>query len=75
MDGLAAEYARAQPSLRIGAARADALADLVAANATISTTIELVAPIDCEWPGPFGPRASSVSTACLGAGDTDPSLE
>jgi hypothetical protein len=46
VDGLAGEYARANPGLRIGAARADALADLVEANATISTTIELVAPID-----------------------------
>ena len=75
VDGLAAEYARAQPGLRMGAARADALADLVAANATIRTTIELVAPIDCEWPGSFGPRASTVSTACLGAGDTDPDVD
>lgn len=46
VDGLAAEYARAQPGLPMGAARVDALADLIAANATISTTIELVAPID-----------------------------
>ena len=46
VDALAAEYARANPGLQIGAARADALADLVEANATISTTIELVAPID-----------------------------
>lgn len=46
VDGLAGEYARANPGQRIGALRVDALADLVAANATISTTIELVAPID-----------------------------
>jgi hypothetical protein len=48
IDTLAAEYARAQPGLRMGAARADALADLIEANATITTTIELVAPMDCE---------------------------
>jgi hypothetical protein len=66
VDGLAAEYARAQPGLRMGAARADALSDLVEANATISTTIELVAPIDCERPGTVAPP---VSTACLGVRD------
>lgn len=38
VDGLAAEYARARPGLPMVAARADALADLVAANATITTT-------------------------------------
>jgi hypothetical protein len=69
VDGLAAEYARAQPGLRMGAARADALTDLVAANSTVSTTIELVAPIDCERPSSFGPAAS---TACLGARGADP---
>ena len=62
VDGLAAEYARAQPGLRMGAARADALTDLVEASATISTTIELVAPADCERSASFGP---AVSTACL----------
>ena len=46
VDGLAAEYLRANPGLRAGAARADALVDLVEANASISTTVELVAPID-----------------------------
>jgi hypothetical protein len=71
IDGLAAEYARAQPGLSMGAARADARADLVAANATISTTIELVAPIDCERPGSFG---LAVSTACSGARDSDPDV-
>jgi hypothetical protein len=72
VDGLAAEYACAQPGLRMGAARADALTDLVEANATISTTIELVAPIDCERPGSFGP---AVSTACLGTRDSDPDVD
>jgi hypothetical protein len=48
VDGLAADYARAQPGLAMGVARADALSDLVEANATISTTIELVAPVDRE---------------------------
>lgn len=66
VDGLAAEYARAQPGLRIGAARADALSDLIEANATISTTVELVAPIDCERPGSVRPP---VSTPCLGVRD------
>ena len=69
VDGLAAEYARAEPGLRIGAARADALSDLIEANATISTTIELVAPIDCERPGFVAPP---VSTACLGVRDDAP---
>jgi hypothetical protein len=72
VDGLAAEYARTQPGLRMGAARADALADLVEANATIRTSIELVAPIDCERPAPFHP---TVSTACLGPRDTDPDVD
>ena len=62
VDGLAAEYARAQPGVRMGVARADALADLVEANAAISTTIELVAPIDSA--GGHGPDAG-VSTDCL----------
>jgi hypothetical protein len=74
VDGLAAEYARAQPGLRIGVARVDALADLVAANATISTTIELVAPI-ASGPGPGHQHGHplGVSTGCLGPGpDADP---
>ncbi|WP_457253989.1 HNH endonuclease signature motif containing protein [Pedococcus sp. P5_B7] len=62
VDGLAAEYARSQPGLRMGAARADALADLIAANATISTTIELVAPIDT---GHHTRPALGVSATCL----------
>jgi hypothetical protein len=62
VDGLAAEYARAQPGLAMGVARADALSDLVEANATISTTIELVAPIDrarSTW------RPGGVGAQCL----------
>jgi hypothetical protein len=62
VDGLAVEYARAQPGLPMGAARADALTDLVEANASITTTIELVAPVDHER-GSFSPP---VSTTCLG---------
>jgi hypothetical protein len=50
VDGLAGEYARANPGVRVGALRVDALADLVAANATINTTIELVAPIQSPTP-------------------------
>ena len=65
VDGLAAEYARAQPGQRIGAARVDALADLIAANATISTTIELVAPIDA---GHQTRPDLGVTTACLAPG-------
>ena len=64
VDGLAAEYARVQPGLTMGMARADALADLVEANATISTTIELVAPID-RGHGHQPPPDLGVSTECL----------
>ncbi|GAA2738963.1 hypothetical protein GCM10009867_33040 [Pedococcus aerophilus] len=63
VDALADEYARANPGQRIGAARAEALADLVEANATISTTIELVAPVDAGHT--YGPDLG-VSSACLG---------
>ena len=66
VDALAAQYARAQPGLRIGAARADALADLVEANATIATTIELVAPIERQAPGSMGAVRPAASTDCLG---------
>ncbi|SDP72752.1 hypothetical protein SAMN04489867_3638 [Pedococcus dokdonensis] len=62
VDGLAGEYARAQPGQPMGAARADALTDLVAANSTISTTIELVAPIDAAE---REPRTLDVSGACV----------
>ena len=72
VDGLASEYARAQPGLRMGAARADALTDLVEANGTISTTSELVAPIVCERPGWFDP---TVSAACLGPRGADPDVD
>ena len=68
VDALAAEYARAQPGLRMGAARADALADLVEANATISTTIELVAPVGVEAGGAVRLPAS---TECLDPEPTD----
>ncbi|GAA2163696.1 HNH endonuclease signature motif containing protein [Pedococcus bigeumensis] len=62
VDGLAGEYARANPGLRMGAARVDALSDLIAARATISTTIELVAPIDS---GHASRPDLGVSAGCL----------
>jgi hypothetical protein len=65
VDGLAGEYARANPGTRIGALRVDALADLVAANATISTTIELVAPVDVEGRHRGSARPLGVSAQCL----------
>jgi hypothetical protein len=46
IEALGSEYLRAKPGTRAGAARADALTDLIEANATITTTLELVAPID-----------------------------
>ncbi len=70
VDGLAAEYARAQAGLRMGAARADALADLVEANAAISTTIELVAPVDS---GHQIPPHLGVSAQCLASAPADES--
>ena len=45
VDGLAAEYLAARPDLLVGQARADALGDLVLANATITTSIDLVVPL------------------------------
>jgi hypothetical protein len=71
IDTLAAEYARAHPGLRIGAARADALTDLVEANATIATTIELVTPIQRQAPGSLAGFRPAASTDCLGP---DPSV-
>ncbi|KRF26122.1 HNH endonuclease signature motif containing protein [Phycicoccus sp. Soil803] len=72
VDGLAAEYARAQPGLRMGAARADALTDLVEANATISTTIELVAPIDA---GHHTQPDLGVSAQCVAPAPADEAAE
>ncbi len=72
VDALAAQYARAQPGLRIGAARADALADLVGANATISTTIELVTPVQAQAPGSLSAFGPAASTDCLGPATSDP---
>ena len=72
VDGLAAEYARANPGQRIGAARVDALADLVEANATISTTIELVAPVASGHPGrPY----LGVSAECVAPAPEGESVE
>ena len=65
VDALAAQYARAQPGLRMGAARADALADLVGANATISTTIELVTPVQAQALGSLSAFRPAASTDCL----------
>jgi hypothetical protein len=48
IDTLASQYLRARPGQPIGAARADALTDLISAHATITTTLELHAPIDCD---------------------------
>jgi hypothetical protein len=72
VDALAAQYARAQPGLLMGAARADALADLVGANATISTTIELVTPIQRQAPGSLTGFRPAASTHCLGPDPTAP---
>ena len=45
VDALAAQYARSQPGTPIDGHRADALADLVLANAQVQTTVELVVPV------------------------------
>jgi hypothetical protein len=45
IDTLAGHYARRRPGTTIGAHRADALADLVLANAEVKTTVELVVPL------------------------------
>ncbi|SDP08565.1 hypothetical protein SAMN04489867_1377 [Pedococcus dokdonensis] len=86
VDSLAAEYARAEPGQRIGVARADALADLVEANATISTTIELVAPVESGGASrtdlgvsadclaePAGPEPSDLEPSDLEPSDLEPS--
>ncbi len=44
VDALASQYAAATPGLLIGQARADAMADLILAQATIRTHIELLVP-------------------------------
>jgi hypothetical protein len=44
VDRLAGEYSRANPGTPIDAARADALTDLVLANADVSTVVELLVP-------------------------------
>ena len=45
VDALAEQYAKAHPGTGIDGHRADALADLVLGNATITTTIELLIPV------------------------------
>jgi len=72
VDGLAAEYLRANPGLAAGAARADALTDLVEAYATISTTVELVAPIDATFgTGATGLPAHTFTGCAHGHGSAD----
>ncbi len=44
VDALASQYATATPGMLIGQARADAMADLILAQATIRTQIELLVP-------------------------------
>lgn len=44
VDQLATDYVRANPALAVDAARADALADLVLANASVVTTVTLLVP-------------------------------
>ncbi|MEO3937204.1 HNH endonuclease signature motif containing protein [Dermatophilaceae bacterium Soc4.6] len=44
VDALASQYAAATPGMLIGQARADAMADLILAQATIRTHIELLVP-------------------------------
>lgn len=62
VDALAAEYARANPGQPIETARADALVDLVEASATITTTIELVAPVIFTRRPPHGGGAPADSS-------------
>ena len=45
VEALAAQYARAHPGTPIGNHRADAMADLILGNATVTTTVELLVPI------------------------------
>ena len=44
IDALASQYARANPGMLMDAARADALADLVLASASVTTTVTLLIP-------------------------------
>jgi hypothetical protein len=45
VDALAGQYAKAHPGTGLDGHRADALADLVLGNATITTTVELLIPV------------------------------
>jgi len=45
IEALAVQYATANPALNIGQARADAMMDLILAQASIETTIDLVIPL------------------------------
>jgi len=45
IEALAVQYATANPALNVGQARADAMMDLILAQASIETTIDLVIPL------------------------------
>jgi hypothetical protein len=75
IDGLAAEYVRASPGTLVGAARAEALSDLIEAHATIATTVELVAPIDCEVRAGRRPRLGSRCATRARAAVDDPARD
>jgi hypothetical protein len=49
VDALASSFARSRTGVSIDACRADALADLVLGNATITTTVELLVPVLPTW--------------------------
>jgi Domain of unknown function (DUF222) len=79
VDALAAEYARANPALSVGAARADALTDLVEASATITTVVEIVTPAaglptglgtGRQTSGPLTGLGTNRQTSCLGSTTT-----
>src|SRR5699024_1926598 len=66
VDLLAGQYARANPGTPIDAARADALTDLVLANADVTTVVELLVPA-LPAPAQLVP-ATSPSDSMPGAG-------
>ncbi|WP_344222864.1 DUF222 domain-containing protein, partial [Lapillicoccus jejuensis] len=59
IDELAGEYLRADPSLTVGPARAQALVSLVLGRATITTTVDLTVPLDA-WPETVGMAGDGV---------------
>jgi Domain of unknown function (DUF222) len=75
IDELAADYARANPGLAMDAARADALADLVLANASITTTVTLLVPtiaLSAALDTPVSHTASGLGAIVNGAPDRRP---